>query len=582
MLRIFKNIKKKDWIYFFVAVVFIIGNVFLELKMPDYMSKITMLIETEGSLIKDILYNGLFMLMCAFGSMICTIIVGYFIAKFSALFSLNTRKKLYEKVLSFSMKEIKTYQVSSLITRTTNDVTQLEMALGMGLQLLIKAPLTVIWAVNKIINKSLAFSAITGIAVLISLSTVLVVSIIVMPKFKIIQKLTDKLNGVTRENLTGIKVVRAFNAEKYQESKFDEVNNKLTDIQIFNQKCFEIVSPIMYLVLHLLPLAIYVVGALIINNSVLFDKLTIFSDMVVFTSYATQVIMSFLMIAMIFMYIPRASVSAKRINEVLDEESSILFGKLKEGKEKGVLEFRDVSFKYPDAEECVLEHISFKVQKGETIAFIGSTGSGKSTVVNLILRNYDVTSGEILVNGVNVKEYDKNSLYNIFGYVPQKSVLFGGTVKSNVAFGNSRIKSDKIKDAIKISQAEEFVLKMDNNYDSLIAQSGNNISGGQKQRLSIARAIAKEPQIYIFDDSFSALDYKTDAILRKKLNEKTKEASKIIVASRIGTIMSADKIVVLDEGKCVGKGTHKDLLKDCEIYQKIALSQLSKEELENE
>lgn len=585
MIRLFKNLKLKDWLLFLIAVLFIVSQVYLDLKMPDYMSKITMLVQTEGSEMKDILLNGGYMLLCAFGSLVAAILVGFLMARVSSDFSLNTRSRLYRKVESLSSGDIKKFSTSSLITRTTNDITQLEMVLGMGLQLLIKAPIMAIWAINKIVNKNFEFSIITGVAVVILLVAIITITLIVFPKFKIVQKLTDKINSVTRENLTGIRVVRAFNAEKFQEEKFAKVNNDLTNQQLFNQKTFSIMMPVMYFIMHMLPLAIYFVGATLINNSIMYDKIMIFSDMVVFTSYATQVIMSFLMLAMIFVMMPRATVSAKRINEVLDTNVGVKGGSLIQYKDKNdddvSVEFKNVSFKYPDAEEEVLKDISFKINKGETIAFIGSTGSGKSTLVNLVLRFYDVTSGEVLINGKNIKDYNLNYLYSKFGYVPQKAVLFSGDVKDNIALADKVQNMEMIKTGAKVSEAEEFILKMDKNYDTHIAQGGTNISGGQKQRLAIARAVYKDPDIYVFDDSFSALDYKTDQLVRSNLKKITKNACTLIVASRIGTILHADKIVVLDEGKCVGIGTHQELMKNCEVYKQIALSQLSRKELQN-
>ncbi len=553
--------------------------------MPDYMQQITVLVQTEGSKMKDILINGGYMLLCAFGSLLSSIFVGYLAANISATFSLKTRKKLFTKVESLPMQEVKKFQTSSLITRTTNDITQVEMLIAMGLQLLIKAPITAIWAITKILNKSVEWSIITAIAVAILLTVIICLMLIVMPRFKIVQKLTDKLNNVTRENLTGIRVVRAFNAEDYQEEKFNKVNNDLTNLQLFNQKCFSIMSPVMYLVMYFLTLSIYFVGATLIKDAMLADKLTLFGNMVVFSSYAMQIIMAFLMLAMIFMMLPRAQVSAKRINEVLDTEISIKDGNISSNKTKlkGCVEFKNVSFKYPDAEEYLLKDISFKANKGETVAFIGSTGSGKSTLINLIPRFYDVTDGEVLVDGINVKDYKEEFLHNKIAYVSQKAVMFDGTVSSNVSYGDNgkEISDKKIKEAIRVAQAEEFVLKMDDKYNTHIASGGTNVSGGQKQRLSIARAIARNPEIYIFDDSFSALDYKTDSVLRHELKKYTKDATSIIVAQRIGTIMNADTIIVLDNGEVAGMGTHKELLKNCEVYKEIALSQLSKEELEN-
>ncbi len=585
MIKLFKNLKKIDLFYIVIAFILIVGQVFLDLKMPDYMSEITKLVQTEGSLMKDILANGGYMLLCAFGSLVCAIITGYIIANISARFSKNVRKKLFNKVLDLSTTEINDFSTSSLITRTTNDITQLQMFIAMGLQLLIKSPLTAIWAVTKILNKSWEWSSLTLIAVVIILTTISILLSIVLPKFKIIQKLIDKINNITRENLNGIRVIRAFNAEKYQEKKFEETNENLTKTLLFNQKAFAIMQPVMYLVMYFLTLSIYIVGIVLIKNSLMADKISVFGDMIVFSSYAMQVIMSFLMLAMIFMMLPRANVSASRINEVIDKDITIKNGKLKEGNldKVGTVEFKNVYFKYPDAEEYILEDISFKVERGETVAFIGSTGSGKSTLINLIPRFYDVTSGEILVDGVNVKDYDMQYLYNKLGYVPQKAILFNNSVKENIIYGdNGKEKTNEvIKKAIEISQSKEFVEKMENNEDSMISQRGTNVSGGQKQRLAIARAIAREPEIYIFDDSFSALDYKTDSKLRHELKKYTKDATSLIVAQRIGTIMNADKIIVLDKGKCVGIGKHKELLKTCEVYKQIALSQLSKEELED-
>lgn len=585
MFKLFKNFTKKDYLLIFISFIFILVQVWLDLKLPDYMSEITKLVQTEGSKMSAILENGGYMLLCAFGSLLSAILVGYISSNVSASFSKTIRKKLFNKVENLGVAEVKNFSTSSLITRTTNDITQIQMFISMGLQLLIKAPVTAIWAVTKILNKNIAWSAVTAVAVIVLLVTILALMSIVMPRFKRVQKLTDKLNGVTRENLTGIRVVRAFNAEKYQEDKFSKVNNELTNTQLFNQKAFAIMQPIMYLVMYFLTLSIYFIGADLINKAMMSDKLSLFSDMVVFSSYSMQVIMSFLMLAMIFMMLPRASVSAKRINEVLDTKLSIKDGKFTgDTKETGTVEFKNVSFKYPDAEEYLLKDISFKANKGETVAFIGSTGSGKSSLINLIPRFYDATDGEVLVDGVDVKEYKQESLRNKISYVPQKATLFHGTVSSNVSFGDNgkgKINTKKIEEAVRVAQAEEFVSKMDKTYDAAIAQGGTNVSGGQKQRLSIARAVARDPEIYIFDDSFSALDYKTDYILRKELKNYTKDATSLIVAQRIGTIMNADKILVLDNGKCVGMGTHKELLKTCDVYKQIALSQLSKEELEN-
>lgn len=586
MLKLIKNFTKKEWILALMCLVLVVTQVWLELKMPDYMSEITKLVQTEGSQMKDILVNGGYMLACALGSLVAAVITGYITSRISSNFSKTIRKKLFNKVEDLAMQEVKQFSTSSLITRTTNDITQIEMLIAMGLQLLIKAPITAIWAITKILNKSWQWSAITAVAVAILMATIATLMVIVLPRFKKVQKLIDKLNGVTRENLTGIRVVRAFNAEQYQEEKFDKANNNLTNQQLFNQKVFAVMQPMMYIIMYMVTLSIYYVGAYLIKDAGMADKISLFGDMVVFSSYAMQVIMSFLMLAMIFMMLPRAQVSANRINEVLDTEISIKDGKIntKTNNEVGTVEFKNVSFKYPDADEYLLKDISFKANKGDTVAFIGSTGSGKSTLINLIPRFYDATEGEVLVDGINVKDYTQEFLHDKIGYVPQKAVMFNGTVKSNISYGdNGKEKpTDKqIKKAIEVAQGTEFVEKMDGKYDAHMAQGGTNVSGGQKQRLSIARAIAKNPEIYIFDDSFSALDYKTDSVLRKELKKYTSDATSLIVAQRIGTIMNADQIVVLDNGVIVGKGTHKELLKTCEVYKQIALSQLSKEELEN-
>ena len=585
MFKILRNFTKKDWLKVLIIVIFICVQVWLDLKLPDYMSDITKLIQTENSKMSDILSKGGIMVLCAFGSLASAIFVGYIASHLSASFSQLIRGKIFTKVSDFSTNEMKKFHTSSLITRTTNDVTQIEMFIAMGMQLLIKAPIMAIWAVTKIINKNLQWSMVILGAVFILLITIIIIMSIVFPRFEKIQKLIDKVNGVVRENLTGIRVIRAFNAEKFQQSRFEEVNNNLTNTQMFNQKAFATLGPVMNMVMHSVTLAIYFVGAFLINRAGMVDKINLFSDMVVFTSYGMQVIAAFLMLALIFMILPRAQISARRINEVLDSDISIKYGSFDGNtKEEVVVEFKDVSFKYPDADEYLLKNISFKVNKGETIAFIGSTGSGKSTLINLIPRFYDVTDGSVLIDGVDVREYKEVALNNKIGYISQKAVMFTGTVKSNVGYGHTKkgmISDKEIKEAIKVAQAEDFVLAMDKKYDSHIARGGTNISGGQKQRLSIARAIAKKPEIYIFDDSFSALDYKTDKELRKKLKEYTKDATIMIVAQRIGTIIGADKIVVLDEGKCVGIGTHKELLKNCEVYKEIALSQLSKEELDH-
>ena len=582
MIKLLKNLRKKEIFLILISCVFIFISVDLELKMPDYMATITKLVQTEGSKMKDIITNGGYMLLCALGSLICSIVVGFLISYIASKFSMNIRSKLFNTVEDLDMEEIKEFSPSSLITRTTNDVSQIEMLLGMGLQLLIKAPITAVWAVTKILNKNMSWSIITAVSLAILLVTLIIISLIVIPKFKIVQKLIDKLNNVTRENLTGIRVVRAFNAENYQENKFNEVNTSLTKQQMFNQKTFAIMSPMMYLVMYFLTLSIYYVGAYLINDASFSSKIGLFGDMIVFSSYAMQVIMSFLMLAMIFMMLPRAQVSAKRINEVLDKKVKLKEGNITSSKETGTITFKNVSFKYPKAEEYVLKDISFDIKKGETVAFIGSTGSGKSTLINLIPRFYDVTEGEILVDNINVKEYKEEVLNDKIGYIPQKAVIFSGTINSNIGFGKvngKKVSLKKIKESANVAQASEFIEKLDNKYNSLVARSGTNLSGGQKQRIAIARAIARNPEIYIFDDSFSALDYKTDYTLRKELKKYTKSATILIVAQRIGTIINADKIIVLDNGNCVGIGTHKELLKTCDVYKEIALSQLKEDEL---
>jgi len=585
MIKLFKNLEKKDCLIMLFVALLVIFSVYLDLKLPEYMSNITVLVQTENSTMKEILHSGLNMMICAVLSMGCTIIVGFLTSLLSARFSRSIRKLIFEKVESFGIAEIKKFSTASLITRTTNDVTQIEMLLAMGLQLLIKAPIMAVWALIKIIGKSTELSTVTAVGVVIIVITNLFIIKIVSPRFQKIQKLTDKINGVTRENITGIRVIHAFNAEKFQESRFNEVNKDLTDIHLKVTKTFALMDPVMNFVMHFQHLGIYIVGAYLIINSGMIDKINIFSNMVVFATYGMQVIISFLLLTMIFMVWPRAKVSADRINEVLESDISIISGKFKgKTKETGTVEFKNVSFKYPDADEYLLKNISFKAKQGETIAFIGSTGSGKSTLINLIPRMYDATDGEVLVDGVNVKEYDLHELNNRIGYISQKAVMFTGTVEENVAYGDNGKKKpslEEVKKAIEIAQGKDFVEKMENSYKSPIARGGPNINGGQKQRLSIARAIARKPEIYIFDDSFSALDYETDAKLRNELKKHMNNATSMIVAQRIGTIMNADKIVVLDKGECVGIGTHKELLKSCEVYKEIALSQLSEEELAN-
>ncbi len=585
MIKLFKKLERKELIFIIISITLMLFHVWLELKVPDYMSTITRLVQTEGSQMNDILIEGFKMIACAFGSLICSIIISYFAACVGSGFSNTLRKDIFSKVEKMGMAEIKKFSTSSLITRTTNDVMQVEMLVGMGLQAIVKAPIMATWAIFKILDKGFEWSILVAVCVAILLTTVSILMIIVLPRFERVQKLIDKINGITRENLSGIRVIRAFNAEKYQNEKFGETNDELTETQLFNQRCFAIMNPMMNLIMNGLTLGIYIIGAILINKAMMLDKIVLFSNMVVFSSYGMHVIMSFLMLTMTFMLLPRAQISAKRINAVLDEEISIKDGTF-DGKtdEVGTVEFKNVSFKYPDADEYVLKDISFKAKKGDTIAFIGSTGSGKSTLINLIPRFYDATEGEVLVDGVNVKDYTLEALNNKLGYVPQKAVMFTGTVSSNVGYGNngkSAVTLDKIKEAIDVAQGTDFVRKMEDDYEGHVARGGTNLSGGQKQRLAIARAIARDPEIYIFDDSFSALDYKTDAILRKELKEYTKDATSIIVAQRIGTILNADTIIVLDEGNCVGIGTHQELLKNCEVYKEIALSQLSEEELKN-
>jgi len=581
MIKLFKYIRKRDWFLILIACLLIYLQVYLDLKLPEYMSEITRLIETEGSKMNEIMKQGGFMLSCALLSLLSAFIVGYIAALVSSGFSKKLREKIFSKVDSFSLKEMKKFHTSSLITRTTNDVTQMEMLIGMGMQMIIKAPIMAFKAVSKILDKSIELSMLTGAGVVILLVVIGIIMIIVVPRFSKIQKLIDGINGVTEENLTGVRVIRAFNAENFIQKRFNKINSNLTNNMLFNQRTFAFLMPVMNIVMNFLALLTYFIGATLIANATIGNKIGVFSNVVVFSSYGMQVIVSFLMLAMIFMIVPRAEVSAKRIYEVLKEKNSIKDGKYnKETEEKGTVEFKNVSFKYPDADEYLLKDITFKANKGETIAFIGSTGSGKSSLINLIPRFYDATDGEVLVDGINVKEYKLSNLYDKLGYISQKAFMFNGTVKSNVSYGK-KISNEKIMEAIKVSQAEEFVSKMDNGIDSNIARGGSNVSGGQKQRLSIARAVAKDPEIYIFDDSFSALDYKTDKNLRKELKKYTKDSTSLIVAQRIGTIMNADKIIVLDKGRVVGIGTHKELLKSCEVYKEIALSQLSKEELEN-
>lgn len=584
MVKLLKKLTWKDFILAAIAFVFIIVQVWLSLTMPDYMSEITKLVQTKGSKMNDILIAGGKMLACALGSLLAAVCTSICASKISSNFSANLRGQVFHKVQSFSMEEIGNFSTASLITRSTNDITQVQMLIVMGLEVLLKAPIMAVWALCKISTKNWQWTASTGVAVVVLLSFVGVCVAVALPKFKKLQSLTDNLNRVTRENLTGLNVVRAYNAEGYQQKKFNDANDELTKTQLFANRTMGTMMPGIQMVMNGLMLAIYWIGAYLISNAQMFDKLTIFSDMIVFTQYAMQVVMSFMMLVMIFVLLPRASVSAKRINEVLDMPLSIKDGTKENGIDgkKGEVEFRNVSFCYPDAEKDVIEDISFTAHKGETIAFIGSTGCGKSTVINMIPRFYDATKGEVLVDGVNVKEYTQKALRNKIGYVSQKAVLFTGSIKSNVAYGDNGTKGftdDDVKQAVETAQAKEFVDKTEGGIDAFVAQGGSNFSGGQKQRLSIARAICRRPEILIFDDSFSALDYKTDRVLRDTLRKTCADATRFIVAQRIGTIRDADKIIVLDDGKIAGMGKHNELMETCEVYRQIAYSQLSKEEL---
>lgn len=584
MAKIFKNFGKKEWILAGISLAFVVVQVWLDLKLPDYMKEITALVTVEGSEMNDILAAGGKMLLCAFGSLLSAVFVAICASRIASNFSAVIRGKLFDKVQSFSMEEIGRFSTASLITRSTNDVTQVQMLIVMGLQVMIKAPIMAVWAILKIADKSWQWTMSTGVAVIVLLIVVGTAVGLALPKFKKLQSLTDDLNRVTRENLSGINVVRAYNAEEYQEAKFEEVNTTLTDTHLYTSKVMASLMPGIMLVMNGLSLAIYWVGAVLINEAALTDKLGLFSDMVVFSSYAMQVVMAFMMLVMIFVMLPRASVAAKRILEVLDTKTTIVDGTKTEGEKgiRGEVCFNNVSFRYPDAEEDVLTDISFTAKPGETVAFIGATGCGKSTLINLIPRFYDVTAGEVLVDGVNVREYTQKSLHNKIGYVSQKAILFSGTISDNVAYGDDgrgkKFHGD-IETAIRTAQAKEFVEKDGVGYQGFVAQGGSNFSGGQKQRLSIARAICRKPEIFIFDDSFSALDYRTDNVLRNALKKDCKDATKIIVAQRIGTIRDADKIIVLDEGEMVGIGTHNELMQNCEVYRQIAYSQLSKEEL---
>lgn len=584
MLKLFKNMTRKDVALIIVAVIFTAMAVWADLTIPDYMTDITTLIETSGSTMSEILSVGGKMLLFALISLISTVIVAFCASAISNGFAADLREKLFRKVQSFSMDEIGHFSTSSLITRSTNDVMQIQIFIVMGLQMLMRAPIMAVWAIAKIIGKAWQWTMATGVTILIVLAVILICILIAMPKFKKLQNLTDKMNTVTRENLTGLRVVRAYNAEDYQEEKFEKANKDLTDTNTYAMHTMAFLLPSVMAGINGLTLAIYWIGAFVIENAGLGSKISLFSDMVVFSQYAIQAVMAFLMLVMIFMILPRASVAANRINEVLDTQVTIADGTETEGEagHEGEIEFRNVNFRYPGGADDVLHNISFRAKRGETVAIIGATGSGKSSLINLIPRFYDTTEGSVYVDGRDVREYSEKALRNKIGYISQSAVLFTGTVSSNVAYGdNGRTAptQEEIQEAVHTAQADEFVEKMDGRYEGYIAQLGGNLSGGQKQRLSIARAIARKPEILIFDDSFSALDYRTDHKLRSELDKKCGNITRIIVAQRIGTIRNADKILVLDEGHLAGVGTHEELMKNCKVYQQIALSQLSKEEL---
>ena len=590
MLKLIKNMRRKEKEMALLCLVFVVVQIYFDLRLPDYMTELTMLIKTSGTT-ADIAAVGLKMLGCTAASAVLAIACGFLAAKTASGFSFAVREKLFRHVMDIGSEEMQDFSIPSLIPRTTNDITQIQMIIAMGLQMMIKAPIMAVWAIIKILGKSWELSAVTAAFVVVLFTTLLLIMGSCIPRFRLVQKMTDKINRVARENLTGINVVHAFNAEEFQNEKFDGPSRGMMDLQMKNQKLFSLVQPSMSLGMNGLALAIYWVGAALVNSIAVTDmaaRLTMFSEVLVFSTYATYIVMSFMMLAMIFIILPRAMVSVRRINEVLSTEAQIKGGTVtqspKEGGQGNVV-FKNVSFKYPDASEYVLENVSFTAKQGETVAFIGSTGSGKSTLINLVPRFYDATEGEILIDGVNVKDYTLDALHDKIGYVPQRAVMFSGTIKDNVTYGEKKgleYSEEGVKRAVAIAQGQEFVENMEGQYDAHIAQGGTNVSGGQKQRLAIARAVYRRPEIYIFDDSFSALDYKTDKVLRLALKQQTGDATSLIVAQRIGTIRDADCIVVLDEGKVVGKGTHKELMESCEVYREIAYSQLSKEELENE
>ena len=629
MIRICKYLSKAEWFQLFVGLLFIVAGVWLQLKLPDYMADITRLVETPNSEMHDVWVAGGKMLAVALGAMLTTVAVGFITARVSASFTQRLRSMQFRRVESFGPEELNRFSTASLITRSTNDVNQIQMFLTMGLLMLVQSPIMAVWAIAKIAGKGVEWTAATGVSLVLVMGAVAIIMAMVMPKFRSMQALTDNINRVARENLTGLRVVRAYNAEDYQQGKFDKANRDLTETQLFTNRAMSVMMPLMNTVMNGLTLAVYWIGAYLIDAAGLMDKLTLFSNMVVFSSYAIQVIMSFLMMSMVFVLWPRADVSAKRILEVLDTEPHVTDGTRTEGARNadgtpvhGRVEFRDVSFTYPDAREPMLEHVSFTAQPGQTVAFIGSTGSGKTTLVNLVPRFYDATDGQVLVDGVDVKDYTLQSLRDKIGYVPQQSVMFKGTVASNVAFGDksqagvlpagesmadveiadtstpqgrarekallaesehgttlSEAQMEDVRQAVAVAKADEFVTRMDGTYEAPIAQGGTNVSGGQKQRLSIARAVWRHPEILVFDDSFSALDFRTDHDVREALAREAGDATKLIVAQRIGTIMDADRIIVLDQGRVVGQGTHKELLRDCEVYRQIAESQLSEAEL---
>lgn len=584
MIKLLKKMGKREVLMAVLCALLVLGQVYFDLTLPDYMTDLTMMLNTAGSETSDILNVGLKMLGCTLASAALAIVCGYLSAKTASGFSYTIREKLFNHVMDMGSEEMQDFSIPSLITRTTNDITQIQMIVSMGLQMIIKSPIMAVWAVIKILGKSWELSAVTAAFVVVICVFVLAVMATCIPRFRIVQKLTDKINRVARENLTGINVVHAFNAEKYQNDKFDVPSKEMMNTQLKNQRMFALMMPVMNIGMNGLTLAIYWLGAVLIQQIALTavqDRITFFSNVVVFSTYATYVVMSFMMLVMIFMMLPAAQVSAERINEVLERDVNIKEGSVSEGREQGTVEFKNVSFRYPHASEDELSNISFKINKGQTLAIIGATGSGKTTLISLIPRFYDATEGEVLVDGVNVKNYKFDTLYDKLGYVTQKAVLFAGSIRENVFFGESAApeSDEELKNAIELSQAEEFVDKLPDGTEHMISQMGRNVSGGQKQRLSIARALSRKPEILVFDDSFSALDYKTDAKLREGLNEKLKDTTKIIVAQRISTIRHADKIIVLDRGEAVGMGTHEELMKNCDVYKEIALSQLSAAEL---